>query len=279
MIVFEKVHVKGFDDYDYVLNFKINPNTLNVIVTPALFDKRTLVRYIVGSSAPTKGRVHVGGNVKTIGLYDPERKPPAFMRIQEYVTAITDSEDSFHYLVEKLSKLGIKVDEYTIFQNIPQPVETIITLYTTLKVPKDLYILIDPFEHLDESLINFVMSILRETVKKGSTIIVVTSNKVYSKMFRFDQYIEVSKLELSVIKAAQRKIEIPEDCLVFEAFVGENFSENFFKFMLEFKGFRGVLMNRDRALILIEPKYRRTIVKLLRGALDEGVFRRVKPVE
>lgn len=279
MIIFDKVYIKGFDNYEYVLNFRINPKTLNAIVTPSLFDKRTLVKLITGSSTPMRGRVYVGENIRKIGVYDPEWKPPPLMRIHEYVAVTTGSDDLFYYLAEQLGKLGVKVDEYSVFENLPQPIVNLITLYTTLSVPRDLYILIDPFEYLDETLLNFTMSILRENVRKGGTVVVITSNRTCAKTFRFDQYVEVSKHELSLKTVPQRNIEIPEDCLIYEAMLGEKTSENFFKSIMELKGFRGVLLIRNKAYILVEPKYGRRMVKILKEALDKGVFRKIKSLK
>lgn len=277
LIILENVLIKGFDSRVYTINYHVKPNAINAIVTPALFNKDILARIILGLYEPETGRVAFLKDIRRKCYYNSLHPLPQYREISSYVDEYA-GKDVLKQLVEKMNKLGYKIDEYTVFGEIPYSLRIFIALFTLINSNSELCVLVDPFEYLDDALTRLVGVEMGRAVEKGATILIITSNESAIGKLHVHNLLDLT------LGLRTEKVIVDERSYLFgyaliEVYArGDKVSDHIMK-LLEQRGFRGFIIRNNKFTILVEKSSVTKVLLLLSRMVREKRIRGFRVVE
>lgn len=165
------------------LNLKINDGTFNLFIGHNGSGKSTTVKLILNLIKNNNGKVI--RDYKSY-CYMPEKTLlPDYITIEEFLKDLSYLSKNCNY--EKYLEL-FNMDKTQLISSLSKGNKQKVALIQLLMEDRDLYILDEPTNGLDQESINILVKLLKEKNKKGKTIIVVTHYKKLFSRWKIDKY-------------------------------------------------------------------------------------------
>ncbi len=165
------------------VNLKINDGTFNIFIGHNGSGKSTTVKLILNLIHKEKGKIIRGYNSY---CYMPEKTIlPDYITIEEFLKDLSYLSKNCNY--EKYLEL-FNMDKNQYISSLSKGNKQKVALIQLLMEDKDLYVLDEPTNGLDQESINILVKLLKEKNKKGKTIIVVTHYKKLFQRWKIDKY-------------------------------------------------------------------------------------------
>jgi len=271
LIILENVSIKGFDSRVYTINFHVRTNTINAIVTPALFDKDRLAKIILGLSKPETGNIVFLKNIMKKCYYNSLHPLPQYREFTSFVNEYV-SRDVLEELIDKINKLGYNIDENTFFNEIPYSLRIFITLYTLLNSNNELCVFVDPFEYLDDTLISLIGVEMEKSVEKGMTIFIITSNGNAIGKLHIHNLLDLT-LGLRTESVSVDEKSYLSGCVLIEVYIRATRVNDYIMKLMEQKGFNGFIVRNNKVVILVDKRFKTGILQLLSRMVRERKIR------
>lgn len=277
LIILEDVLIKGFDNRIYRVSFHVKPNVINAIVTPALFDKERLANAVLGLTEPESGKIFFLKKPLKKCYYSSTQLLPQYRDISSYVEEYA-SRDVLRKLLEKTRVLGYAIDENTCLCEIPYPLRVFTSLYTLVNSDNELCVFVDPFEYLDDVLISLIGVEMSDAVKRGRSILVISSNENAIKKIHASNVLDIT-LGLRRERFFVEEKTYLSSCVLAEVYVKEGVLNNCIIELLNHKWFRGFIMKNNKVFLLAEKKFKAEAIRYLSKLFKEKKVRGFKVVE
>ncbi len=165
------------------VNLKINDGTFNIFIGHNGSGKSTTVKLILNLIHKEKGKVI--RDYKSY-CYMPEKTIlPDYITIEEFLKDLSYLSKNCNY--EKYLEL-FNMDKNQYISSLSKGNKQKVALIQLLMEDKDLYVLDEPTNGLDQESINILVKLLKEKNKQGKTIIVVTHYRKLFQRWKIDKY-------------------------------------------------------------------------------------------
>ena len=165
------------------VSFKINKGSFNLFIGHNGSGKSTTIKLILNLIHGEKGIIN--RNYKTY-CYMPEKTIlPDYITIGEFLSDLSFISKNCDY--EKYLEL-FNMDRNQLIASLSKGNRQKVALIQLLMEDKDLYVLDEPTNGLDQESINLLVKLLKEKNKKGKTIIVVTHYKKLFQRWKIDKF-------------------------------------------------------------------------------------------
>ena len=165
------------------INLKINKGTFNLFIGHNGSGKSTTVKLILNLIHNKYGIIN--RNYKTY-YYMPEKTTlPDYITIEQFLKDLAFFSKNNNY--ERYLEI-FNLDKNLLISSLSKGNKQKVALIQLLMEDKDLYVLDEPTNGLDQESINILIKLLKEKNKKGKTIIVVTHYKKLFNRWKIDKY-------------------------------------------------------------------------------------------
>lgn len=165
------------------INLKINKGTFNLFIGHNGSGKSTTVKLILNLIHNKYGIIN--RNYKTY-CYMPEKTTlPDYITIEQFLKDLAYFSKNNNY--ERYLEI-FNLDKNLLISSLSKGNKQKVALIQLLMEDKDLYVLDEPTNGLDQESINILIKLLKEKNKKGKTIIVVTHYKKLFNRWKIDKY-------------------------------------------------------------------------------------------
>ena len=165
------------------INLKINKGTFNLFIGHNGSGKSTTVKLILNLIHNKYGTIN--RNYKTY-CYMPEKTTlPDYITIEQFLKDLAYFSKNNNY--ERYLEI-FNLDKNLLISSLSKGNKQKVALIQLLMEDKDLYVLDEPTNGLDQESINILIKLLKEKNKKGKTIIVVTHYKKLFNRWKIDKY-------------------------------------------------------------------------------------------
>lgn len=165
------------------LNLKIEKGTFNLFIGHNGSGKSTTVKLILNLIHNKKGKVIRNYNSY---CYMPEKTTlPDYITIEDFLNDLSYFSKNCNY--EKYLEI-FNMDKKMLISSLSKGNKQKVALIQLLMEDKDLYVLDEPTNGLDQESINILVKLLKEKNKQGKTIIVVTHYKKLFSRWKIDKY-------------------------------------------------------------------------------------------
>ena len=165
------------------INLKINKGSFNLFIGHNGSGKSTTVKLILNLIHNKYGIIN--RNYKTY-CYMPERTTlPDYITVEEFLKDLAFFSKNSNY--ERYLEI-FNLDKNLLISSLSKGNKQKVALIQLLMEDKDLYVLDEPTNGLDQESINILIKLLKEKNKKGKTIIVVTHYKKLFNRWKIDKY-------------------------------------------------------------------------------------------
>lgn len=165
------------------INLKINKGTFNLFIGHNGSGKSTTVKLILNLIHNKNGIINRNYNDY---CYMPERTTlPDYITIEEFLKDLSYFSKNNNY--ERYLEI-FNLDRNLLISSLSKGNKQKVALIQLLMEDKDLYVLDEPTNGLDQESINILIKLLKEKNKKGKTIIVVTHYKKLFNRWKIDKY-------------------------------------------------------------------------------------------
>lgn len=165
------------------INLKINKGTFNLFIGHNGSGKSTTVKLILNLIHNKYGIIN--RNYKTY-CYMPEKTTlPDYITIEQFLKDLAFFSKNNNY--ERYLEI-FNLDKNLLISSLSKGNKQKVALIQLLMEDKDLYVLDEPTNGLDQESINILIKLLKEKNKKGKTIIVVTHYKKLFNRWKIDKY-------------------------------------------------------------------------------------------
>ena len=165
------------------VNLKIKKGTFNIFIGHNGSGKSTTIKVILNLIHKEKGKVI--RNYESY-CYMPEKTIlPDYITIEEFLRDLSYLSKNCNY--ERYLEL-FNMDKNQLISSLSKGNRQKVALIQLLMEDKDLYVLDEPTNGLDQESINILVKLLKEKNKKGKTVIVVTHYKKLFQRWKIDKY-------------------------------------------------------------------------------------------
>ena len=165
------------------LNLKIEIGSFNLFIGHNGSGKSTTVKLILNLIHNKKGKVIRNYNSY---CYMPEKTTlPDYITIEDFLNDLSYFSKNCNY--EKYLEI-FNMDKKMLISSLSKGNKQKVALIQLLMEDKDLYVLDEPTNGLDQESINILVKLLKEKNKQGKTIIVVTHYKKLFSRWKIDKY-------------------------------------------------------------------------------------------
>lgn len=165
------------------INLKIEKGTFNLFIGHNGSGKSTTIKLILNLIHNKKGVIN--RNYSSY-CYMPEKTVlPDYITIEEFLKDLSYLSNNCSY--ERYLEL-FNMDKKQLISSLSKGNKQKVALIQLLMEDKDLYVLDEPTNGLDQESINILIKLLKEKNKKGKTIIVVTHYKKLFSRWKIDKY-------------------------------------------------------------------------------------------
>ena len=165
------------------LNLKIEKGSFNLFIGHNGSGKSTTVKLILNLIHNKKGKVIRNYNSY---CYMPEKTTlPDYITIEDFLNDLSYFSKNCNY--EKYLEI-FNMDKKMLISSLSKGNKQKVALIQLLMEDKDLYVLDEPTNGLDQESINILVKLLKEKNKQGKTIIVVTHYKKLFSRWKIDKY-------------------------------------------------------------------------------------------
>ena len=165
------------------INLKIDKGSFNLFIGHNGSGKSTTVKLILNLIHNKKGIINRYYNSY---CYMPEKTTlPDYITVEEFLKdlAYLSKNCDYEKYLEKFN-----MDRTALISSLSKGNKQKVALIQLLMEDKDLYVLDEPTNGLDQESINILIKALKEKNKKGKTIIVVTHYKKLFSRWKIDKY-------------------------------------------------------------------------------------------
>ena len=165
------------------VNLKIKKGSFNIFIGHNGSGKSTTIKVILNLIHKEKGKVI--RNYESY-CYMPEKTIlPDYITIEEFLRDLSYLSKNCNY--ERYLEL-FNMDKNQLISSLSKGNRQKVALIQLLMEDKDLYVLDEPTNGLDQESINILVKLLKEKNKKGKTVIVVTHYKKLFQRWKIDKY-------------------------------------------------------------------------------------------
>lgn len=165
------------------LNLKIEDGSFNLFIGHNGSGKSTTIKLILNLIKNKDGKII--RDYKTY-CYMPERTIlPDYITIEEFLKDLSTLSKNCNY--ERYLEI-FNMDRHLYISSLSKGNKQKVALIQLLMEDKDLYILDEPTNGLDQESINILVKLLKEKNKQGKTIIVVTHYKKLFSRWKINKY-------------------------------------------------------------------------------------------
>lgn len=165
------------------VNLTIKDGSFNLFIGHNGSGKSTTVKLILNLIHKEKGEIK--RDYKSY-CYMPEKTIlPDYITIEEFLSDLSYFSKDSNY--EKYLEI-FNMDKKQLISSLSKGNKQKVALIQLLMEDKDLYVLDEPTNGLDQESINILIKLLKERNKKGKTIIVVTHYKKLFTRWKIDKY-------------------------------------------------------------------------------------------
>jgi ABC-type multidrug transport system ATPase subunit len=165
------------------LNLKIEKGSFNLFIGHNGSGKSTTVKLVLNLIHNKKGKVIRNYNSY---CYMPEKTTlPDYITIEDFLNDLSYFSKNCNY--EKYLEI-FNMDKKMLISSLSKGNKQKVALIQLLMEDKDLYVLDEPTNGLDQESINILVKLLKEKNKQGKTIIVVTHYKKLFSRWKIDKY-------------------------------------------------------------------------------------------
>ena len=165
------------------VNLKIKKGSFNIFIGHNGSGKSTTIKLILNLIHKEKGKVI--RNYESY-CYMPEKTIlPDYITIEEFLRDLSYLSKNCNY--ERYLEL-FNMDKNQLISSLSKGNRQKVALIQLLMEDKDLYVLDEPTNGLDQESINILVKLLKEKNKKGKTVIVVTHYKKLFQRWKIDKY-------------------------------------------------------------------------------------------
>lgn len=165
------------------LNLKIEKGSFNLFIGHNGSGKSTTIKLILNLIHNKQGTII--RNYESY-CYMPEKTIlPDYITIEEFLKDLSYLSSNCNY--ERYLEL-FNMDKSQLISSLSKGNKQKVALIQLLMEDRDLYVLDEPTNGLDQESINILVKLLKEKNKKGKTIIVVTHYKKLFSRWKIDKY-------------------------------------------------------------------------------------------
>jgi ABC-2 type transport system ATP-binding protein len=165
------------------INLKIKKGSFNLFIGHNGSGKSTTVKLILNLIRNKKGIINRDYNSY---CYMPERTTlPDYITVEDFLKDLSFLSKNCDY--ERYLEI-FNMERNTLISSLSKGNKQKVALIQLLMEDKDLYVLDEPTNGLDQESINTLIKLLKEKNKKGKTIIVVTHYKKLFNRWKIDKY-------------------------------------------------------------------------------------------
>ena len=165
------------------VNLKIDDGTFNLFIGHNGSGKSTTIKLILNLIHNKEGIIN--RSYKSY-CYMPEKTIlPDYITIEEFLSDLSYLSGNCNY--ERYLEL-FNMDKTQLISSLSKGNKQKVALIQLLMEDKDLYVLDEPTNGLDQESINLLIKLLKEKNKKGKTIIVVTHYRKLFSRWKIDKY-------------------------------------------------------------------------------------------
>ena len=165
------------------INLKINKGTFNLFIGHNGSGKSTTVKLILNLIHNKYGIIN--RNYKTYCYMTEKTTLPDYITIEQFLKDLAFFSKNNNY--ERYLEI-FNLDKNLLISSLSKGNKQKVALIQLLMEDKDLYVLDEPTNGLDQESINILIKLLKEKNKKGKTIIVVTHYKKLFNRWKIDKY-------------------------------------------------------------------------------------------
>jgi hypothetical protein len=190
LIIFDNVCLKGCNGREYTLSFHIPIPGITLIITPYTISENILADLITGLKKPRCGSIIYSVNIKRFKIYNPKMCSGKYIVVNKLFEALGE-EDFLEKIPLILETYGLKYYSGLKLGDLPENIAKFLCLLYILRSEGDTYILIDPFNDLNDELIENVLSEIYSLRIKGKAIVILSRNSLLSRIINYDNMVKI----------------------------------------------------------------------------------------
>ncbi len=191
LIIFDNVCLEGYDGRKYTLSFHTPIPGITLIITPYTISENTLAGFIIGSRKPRCGSIIYSINIKEFKIYDPRMCFGDYIVIDKLLEALGEEE-----FLEKISLIlktyRLKYGNGLKLGDLPDNIVKFLCILYVLRSESDIYLLINPFNGLNDELLEDILSEIYSLRIKGKAVIILSRNSLLSRIINYDNMIRIT---------------------------------------------------------------------------------------